>query len=78
VLRELHGLKGEARMMGFDDINSLVHEMEELVRASERTGRSLSSGSTDVLLLASDAVMLLAGVVSRSRSCPRWRSWRAG
>ncbi len=70
VLRELHGLKGEARMMGFDDINSLVHEMEELVRASERTGRSLSSGSTDVLLLASDAVMLLAGVVSPQQKLP--------
>jgi two-component system sensor histidine kinase and response regulator WspE len=70
VLRELHGLKGEARMMGFDDINSLVHEMEELVRASERTGHSLSSGSTDVLLLASDAVMLLAGVVSPQQKLP--------
>jgi two-component system sensor histidine kinase and response regulator WspE len=70
VLRELHGLKGEARMMGFDDINSLVHEMEELVRASERTGRSLSSGSTDVLLLASDAVMLLAGVVAPQQKLP--------
>ena len=23
VLRELHGLKGEARMMGFDDINAV-------------------------------------------------------
>ena len=38
ALRELHGLKGEARMMGFADINTLVHEMEELVRSTEPPG----------------------------------------
>jgi two-component system chemotaxis sensor kinase CheA len=61
ALRELHGLKGEARMMGFSDINTLVHEMEGLVRVAEPAGFALSSGSTDALLVATDAVLILSG-----------------
>ncbi len=61
ALRELHGLKGEARMMGFADINTLVHEMEELVRAAERAGYALQPQSTDALLVASDAVTVMSG-----------------
>jgi two-component system sensor histidine kinase and response regulator WspE len=61
VLRELHGLKGEARMMGFDDINALIHEMEELVRSTEPAHYSLTNESTDALLNAVDAVKALSG-----------------
>ncbi len=64
ALRELHGLKGEARMMGFGEINSLVHEMEELVRAAQPRGYALSGGSVDALLVVSDAVGVLAGAVA--------------
>ncbi|HEX8434312.1 hybrid sensor histidine kinase/response regulator [Archangium sp.] len=64
VLRELHGLKGEARMMGFDDINSVVHEMEELVRSTERAEHALSERSIDMLLQAADAVLVLAGTTA--------------
>lgn len=64
ALRELHGLKGEARMMGFGEINSLVHEMEELVRAAQARGYALSGGSVDALLVVSDAVGVLAGAVA--------------
>ena len=63
VLRELHGLKGEARMMGFDDINTLIHEMEELVRTTEPAHYALSNESTDALLNAADEVMALSGAV---------------
>lgn len=61
ALRELHGLKGEARMMGFADVNSLVHEMEELVRATHGIGYALSGGSVDALLVVADSVAVLAG-----------------
>ncbi len=61
ALRELHGLKGEARMMGFADVNRLVHEMEELVRIAEPQGYALTGGSTDALLVAADAVLDLVG-----------------
>ncbi|MFP2932596.1 Hpt domain-containing protein, partial [Pyxidicoccus sp. 3LG] len=63
VLRELHGLKGEARMMGFDDINALVHEMEELVRCTEPHRYTLTPPSADALLHAADAVLLLSGAL---------------
>jgi two-component system sensor histidine kinase and response regulator WspE len=71
VLRELHGLKGEARMMGFDDINTLVHEMEELVRCTEPHRYKLSAPSADALLLAADAVLLLSGSRSSAEPPPR-------
>jgi two-component system sensor histidine kinase and response regulator WspE len=69
VLRELHGLKGESRMMGFEDINTLVHEMEELVRSTEPLRYSLSSESADALLSAADAVAVLSGAL-RSEDPP--------
>jgi two-component system chemotaxis sensor kinase CheA len=71
VLRELHGLKGEARMMGFDDINALVHEMEELVRCTEAQRYSLSPPSADALLLAADAVLVLSGALPSADPPPR-------
>ncbi|MFL5356149.1 response regulator [Archangium sp.] len=70
VLRELHGLKGEARMMGFDDINTVVHEMEELVRSTERVEHALSAGSIDALLQAGDAVLVLAGASPEPQQTP--------
>ncbi|MBJ6761909.1 response regulator [Myxococcaceae bacterium JPH2] len=66
VLRELHGLKGEARMMGFDDINALVHQMEELVRRTEPSRYLLTSDSTDALLTAADAVLALSAAAPAS------------
>lgn len=63
VLRELHGLKGEARMMGFDEINTLVHQMEELVRCAEPHRYRLSPESTDALLATADTVLALSGAL---------------
>jgi two-component system sensor histidine kinase and response regulator WspE len=64
ALRELHGLKGEARMMGFDSINVLVHEMEELVKSSEPAQYQLTHDSADALLKSADAVTILSGLVA--------------
>ncbi len=64
ALRELHGLKGEARMMGFDSINVLVHEMEELVRSIESGQYAMSHESADALLKSADAVTILSGLVA--------------
>ena len=75
-LRELHGLKGEARMMGFADINSLVHEMEEVVRAAQPAKYQLAPASTDALLVASDAVTVLAGAApGAAPDLPRLLEW---
>ncbi len=70
ALRELHGLKGEARMMGFAEINTLVHEMEGLIRAAEPRGYQLTGGSTDALLVAADAVMVLSGAARPTGATP--------
>jgi two-component system sensor histidine kinase and response regulator WspE len=76
TLRELHGLKGEARMMGFADINALVHEMEELVRAAEGRGYALAGGSVDALLVVSDAVAVLSGATpGEPPDVPRLLAW---
>ncbi len=76
ALRELHGLKGEARMMGFADINALVHEMEEVVRAAQPGRYQLAPASTDALLVASDAVTVLAGAsVGAPPDLPRLLDW---
>jgi len=70
ALRELHSLKGEARMMRSQEITLLVHEMEELVRAVEPAGFALSAESTDALLAARDAVMVFSGAAHASTSPP--------
>jgi two-component system sensor histidine kinase and response regulator WspE len=76
TLRELHGLKGEARMMGFAEVNSLVHEMEELVRVAEPRGFALTGGSVDALLVVSDAVSVLAGATQgEPPDVPRLLAW---
>lgn len=70
ALRELHGLKGEARMMGFSELSRLVHEMEEVVRSAEVRGFALTGGSTDALLSASDAVSALSLATPQSGAPP--------
>lgn len=76
TLRELHGLKGEARMMGFAEVNSLVHQMEELVRSVEPLGYELGPGTVDALLVASDAVGVLAGSTTGAPvDLPRLLEW---
>jgi two-component system chemotaxis sensor kinase CheA len=56
LARELHTLKGEARMMGFVGISSVVHAAEDLLKAlpAESPGERL-----DALLKACDAIVPL-------------------
>jgi two-component system, chemotaxis family, sensor kinase CheA len=56
LARELHTLKGEARMMGFVGISSIVHAAEELLKAlpADRPGDRL-----DALLRATDQLVPL-------------------
>jgi len=70
ALRELHGLKGEARMVGVPQVNTLVHEMEELVRTAEPADFHLTGGSADALLVAADAVGMLSGATETTGTPP--------
>jgi two-component system chemotaxis sensor kinase CheA/two-component system sensor histidine kinase and response regulator WspE len=56
LARELHTLKGEARMMGFVGISSLVHAAEDVLKAA---GPTPAKASLQVLLEACDAMVAL-------------------
>ncbi|HET6923413.1 MAG TPA: Hpt domain-containing protein, partial [Anaeromyxobacteraceae bacterium] len=53
IARELHTLKGEARMMGFTGLSQVVHAAEDLLKVlpAEKPGDRL-----DALLKACDAI----------------------
>lgn len=56
LARELHTLKGEARMMGFVGISAVVHAAEDLLRA---LGPGTPGDRLDALLQACDAIVPL-------------------
>ncbi len=55
VARELHTMKGEARMLGLAAIGQLAHAAEDVLRA-EREGKTATEVATDVLLRACDVL----------------------
>ena len=57
LLRELHTLKGEARLMGFSEAALLLHAMEDLVLSAR--GKPARAEVGNALLAASDAVATL-------------------
>ena len=56
LARELHTLKGEARMMGFAGISSVVHAAEDLLRSWPGT---ISGEPVEAMLRACDAIVPL-------------------
>src|SRR5512138_3384525 len=56
LARELHTLKGEARMMGFVGISTVVHAAEDLLKAVPGDGAA-SGEIVDALLRACDAIV---------------------
>ncbi|MBI2373157.1 MAG: response regulator [Deltaproteobacteria bacterium] len=60
LFRELHTLKGEARMMGFTEIASLAHAAEDLLLAAKRRGFNVPSAFGSALLSASDQIVSMA------------------
>ncbi len=55
VARELHTMKGEARMLGLAAIGQLAHAAEDVLR-SERDGKTATQVATDLLLRACDVL----------------------
>jgi len=58
VARELHTMKGEARMLGLQAIGQLTHAAEDLLKAA-REGKTPAQAATDLLLRACDTVTAL-------------------
>lgn len=70
VARELHTMKGEARMLGLSAIGQLAHAAEDLLKAS-REGKTAVSVATDLLLRACDALSdLVDDTDAASRGTP--------
>src|SRR5512140_335040 len=55
VARELHTMKGEARMLGLSAVGQLAHAAEDLLKAA-RERRAPVSVATDLLLQACDTL----------------------
>lgn len=82
LLRELHTLKGESRMMGFADVSLLAHRTENLVLTAKEQGFEVDREYGDLLLAATDAIGNLLqkkagsqeGVVDLSKLLERFES----
>lgn len=59
VLREAHTLKGDSRMLGVDSVETLIHQLEEILVAAKRGESSLSAEMCDRLYQGVDAIRKL-------------------
>jgi two-component system chemotaxis sensor kinase CheA len=55
-LREAHTLKGDSRMLGVDDVESVIHQMEDCLAAVKRSERVLTPDLCDRLYQGLDAI----------------------
>lgn len=59
VLREAHTLKGDARMLGVRDVETLTHQIEEILSAFKRDKSILAGDKCDRLYQGLDAIRQL-------------------
>ncbi|PMB01232.1 hybrid sensor histidine kinase/response regulator [Fischerella thermalis CCMEE 5268] len=60
LLREIHSLKGDSRMLGVDDVETIAHQMEEIIATVQQGERVLTPQVFDCLYLGLDAVRKIA------------------
>lgn len=60
VLRSMHSLKGDSRMLGVDDAEKVVHQMEDLLIAVQDGKTALTSDLCDRLYQGLDATQKIA------------------
>lgn len=60
LLRETHSLKGDSRMLGVKDVETLTHQMEDIVGAVKRGERMFTPQIFDCLYLGLDAIRKIA------------------
>jgi two-component system chemotaxis sensor kinase CheA len=59
VLREAHTLKGDSRMLGVNDVETLTHHLEDILAAVKRGEKTLSPQICDRLYQGVDAIRKL-------------------
>ena len=60
LLRETHSLKGDSRMLGVKDVETLTHQLEDILGAVKRGERVFTPGIFECLYLGLDAVRKIA------------------
>lgn len=60
MLRAVHTTKGSAKIMGFAEINSLAHEIEEVLSAIRKGSTAMTAEAGSLLLQAGQAIRTLA------------------
>jgi len=60
LLREAHSLKGDSRMLGVKDVETLTHQLEDILGAVKRSKRVLTPQMFECLYLGLDAVRKIA------------------
>ena len=59
LMREIHTLKGESRMMEFARVGNLSHSLEDLLKALNEKGFKMRKTSVDIILKAMDTISYL-------------------
>ncbi|ESA35669.1 signal transduction histidine kinase [Leptolyngbya sp. Heron Island J] len=60
LLRATHSLKGDSRMLGVEDAETLTHQLEELLSSVEQGERHLTSAFCDCLYQGLDSIRKIA------------------
>jgi two-component system chemotaxis sensor kinase CheA len=60
LLRETHSLKGDSRMLGVKDVETLTHQLEDILGAVKRDERVFTPQTFECLYLGLDAVRKIA------------------
>ncbi len=59
IFRTLHTLKGNARALGFTDLETLVHRTEDVIRKVHKEGLQVSASMLDTVLQAIDVIKIM-------------------
>ncbi|HIO55666.1 MAG TPA: hypothetical protein EYN31_01335, partial [Candidatus Marinimicrobia bacterium] len=59
IARSAHTLKGSSKLMGFDDINVVAHQMEDLLIAARDEGMHLERAALNLLFEGLDVISTL-------------------
>jgi len=70
ILREIHTLKGEAKMMGFADVNLVAHQTENLLMKSADLGWEMHEQTVDTIFQGFDLIRTLLSKQAGSNDTP--------
>ncbi len=70
ILREIHTLKGEAKMMGFADVNLVAHQTEHLLILAHKLGWELPQEANDRIFEGFDLIRNLLTKQAGSNDTP--------